>query len=303
MASVIVLCGGTSDEREVSLRSGASVVNALQVAGHTVSSLDPADGLEGQLESLKAADVVFPILHGLGGEDGSLQLFLEQHNITYIGADSESSRLSFYKDLANEVFNRHGLLTPDTKLDSFEDYQNDPLTTSPHVIKPNDGGSSIDTFIVRDTSHAPIDEIRTAFEKHQQMIVQTLIEGIELTVPVLGDEALPVIEIIPPTDGEFDYENKYNGKTQELCPPPSLSDEQQKQCQALALQMHQAFGCRDLSRSDMILSADGQLYAIEINTLPGMTDQSLVPRSAAVAGYDMPTLCDMLVQMALKRST
>jgi D-alanine-D-alanine ligase len=300
MTTVIVLAGGNSDEREVSLRSGAAVARALETAGHHVETIDPTEPLSSYVEQLKAANVIFPALHGLGGEDGSLQLYLESQNIKYVGSDSHASRLCFFKDLSAEIMREHGILTPKTALVDYSAFQASDLATTPYVLKPNDGGSSIDTLIVRDPAQTD-PAIAKAFEKHGRLILQELIEGTEVTVPVVGEAALPVIEIIPPENQEFDYENKYNGATQEICPPVSVGEDKQAEVQALALQMHRAFGCRDLSRSDFLIQANGTVYALEVNTIPGLTDQSLLPKSAAVAGMDMPALCDQLVQLALNR--
>jgi len=300
MANVIILAGGNSDEREVSLRSGVAVARALEAAGHQVETIDPTEPLSTYVDQFKAADVIFPALHGLGGEDGSLQLYLESQNIRYVGSDSHTSRLCFFKDLSAEVMREHDILTPKTALVDYTAFQASDLATAPYVLKPNDGGSSIDTFIVRDPTQTD-PAIAKAFEKHGRLILQELIEGTEVTVPIVGDEALPVIEIIPPENQEFDYENKYNGATQEICPPVNVSEERQLEARDLALKMHEAFECRDLSRSDFIIQTDGTIYALEINTIPGLTNQSLLPKSAAVAGMDMSALCDRLVQLALNR--
>jgi D-alanine-D-alanine ligase len=301
MAHVLVLAGGTSDEREVSLRSGAAVRTALEAAGHQAETIDPTDPLSSYLDQLKAADVIFPALHGLGGEDGSLQLFLEAHDLCYFGSDSGSSRLCFFKELSLEVMLQNNILTPKTELADYTGYQSSDLAQWPYVLKPNDGGSSVDTFVVRNRKEADRAAIIEAFEKHRQLIVQELIEGTEVTVAIVGEDALPVIEIIPPENQEFDYKNKYNGATQEICPPVTVSEDKQREVQSLALKMHQAFGCRDMSRSDFIIHADGKVYALELNTIPGLTDQSLLPKAAAVAGMDMPNLCDRLVRDAISR--
>src|SRR5439155_118541 len=120
--------------------------------------------------------------------------------------------------------------------------------------------------------------------KYDQMLLEELIEGVEITVPVLGDKALPVVEIVPPEGGEFDYDNKYNGRTQEICPARSISAKTQEQAQRLAERIHRLAGARHLSRTDLMVSADGKLYVLEINTIPGLTAQSLIPKSAAAAG-------------------
>jgi D-alanine-D-alanine ligase len=301
MTQVIVLAGGDSDEREVSLRSGAAVKQALEQAGYQVSLVDPADGLDKQLPALQAAAVVFPTLHGKGGEDGILQRYLEEHGIRYVGADSKGSALCFDKARYAELLQQYDILIPDTKLVNYAEYQGSNLAQTPYVLKPNDGGSSIDTFIVRDPGTVDEQAIAAAFSRHQKLLLQALVPGVEITVAVLDSQSLPVIEIIPPADQEFDYENKYNGATQELCPPQHVSEELQKKAQTLAKRLHVLTGCRDMSRTDIIISDSGELYVLETNTIPGLTSQSLLPKAAATAGYDMPSLCSQLVQAALKR--
>jgi D-alanine-D-alanine ligase len=298
---VIVLCGGDSPEREVSLRSGAEVARALAENGYQVAVFDPA-AQGGDYEwHLKHADVVFPVLHGVGGEDGSIQQWLEDRNIRYIGSDAASSRVCFDKWSAKQLYQANGIPTPGGEVVNSDTFWNSPHTQSPFVLKPLDGGSSIDTFIIRDIStfeHKPIDE---AFSRHPNMLLEELIDGEEITCGILLNEALPVIEIIPPSDGEFDYDNKYNGKTLELCPPQSISREVQKQAQDLAIRVHQVLKVRDISRTDMIVAEDNSLWVLETNTIPGLTAQSLIPKAAAAAGYGMNDLVRVLVEEALKR--
>lgn len=301
MPHVIILAGGNSDEREVSLRSGAAVAKALKKAGHQVDQLDPVDGLDMLLPELKQADVVFPALHGKGGEDGVLQKFLEDNNIPYVGPDSHASALCFDKAQYTELLQEKGMPVPNTELVKYQEYLRSDLRRKPFVIKPNDGGSSIDTFIVRQPSEADEVSIKEAFGRHEILLLQELIEGDEITVAILGDVPLPAIEIIPPQGGEFDYENKYNGQTQELCPPVHVSEPLQASARDLALQIHRLTGCRDMSRTDIIVTSSDQLYILETNTIPGLTDQSLLPKAAGEAGYDMPTMCDKLVSFALDR--
>lgn len=295
MAKVIVLAGGMSDEREVSLRSGAAVARALKQADYKVTTLDPADGLEALLPELQAADVVFPALHGVGGEDGTLQKFLEDHHIRYVGSDRWASALCFDKARYTELLAKHYILVPATEQVTFEQFEQSSLIKRPFVLKPNDGGSSIDTFIVRDPAKTNKTAIAEAFSRHKKLLLQELIEGTEITVPILAEEPLPVIEIIPPAGGEFDYENKYNGKTQELCPPEHVSEDNQAKAQILARRVHELAGCRDLSRTDMIITKDDELYVLETNTIPGLTEESLVPKAAKMAAISMLGLCAKLV--------
>lgn len=195
-----------------------------------------------------------------------------------------------------------GLLMPIGEIVSLKAYSAHPLAKNPHILKPIDGGSSVDTFVIRDVSTANKSAITKAFERHETLLLEELIVGTEVTVGVLGNEALPIIEIIPPQNEEFDYENKYNGKTQELIPAVHVSLEDQHAVQELALRAHAIAGCRDFSRSDFIISTDGRFYLLETNTIPGMTNQSLFPKMAAASGMDMPALCDRLVSFALSRA-
>lgn len=301
MAHVIVLAGGDSDERDISLLSGAAVAEALTQAGHVVETVDPKDNLGSQLQRLQAADAVFPALHGAGGEDGVIQKFLEDKGITFVGSSSQASRICFDKLDYADLLKKNKILVPKAaKVDQIA-FQQSKLSKSPYVLKPIDGGSSIDTFIVRDVGQADQEAIEQSFLKHKTMLLQELIEGVEITVAVLGDKPLTVIEIIPPQDAEFDYENKYNGKTQELCPPANVPIFAQTIVQTLALQVHQLTGCADMSRTDIIIDTSGLPYVLETNTIPGLTNQSLLPKAAAQAGMTMPQVCDYLVQLAAAR--
>lgn len=300
MANILLLAGGTSSEREVSLRSGAAVTAALETMGHHVTVADPANTISD--DEFTDADVIFPVLHGTGGEDGTLQARLEALGLTnFVGANAKASTLCFDKDRYREVVQAAGITIAAGELVSG-DVANHPLAQKPFVLKPYNGGSSVDTFIIRDPNQADFVAMDAACARYGNMLIEALIEGVEITVGVLGDGALPVVEIIPPTGGEFDYENKYNGQTQELCPPKHVAESVQIRAQALALQIHSLTGCRDLSRTDMIVTADDELYVLETNTLPGMTNESLLPKAAAAAGITMPKLCNRLVNFAFARA-
>lgn len=298
MISVAVLAGGTSDERDVSLRSGTAVLQALKDAGYQGAQLDSncSD------QDLQNHDVIFSVLHGKGGEDGTFQQRLDNLGLAYVGSDSAASSLTFDKNRYLEKMAQNNMPIPAGQLVDVAGYRVHSLSLKPHVLKPYDGGSSIDTFIVRQPANKPVAAIEAAFKTHDKLLLEELIEGTEITVGILENEALPVIEIIPPSSGEFDYVNKYNGATQELCPPHNVSPAAQQKAQDLALQVRQLMGCRDLSRTDMFVRPDDSIVILETNTLPGMTATSLFPKMAAQAGYDMPGLVDMLVKMALSRA-
>jgi D-alanine-D-alanine ligase len=299
---ILVIAGDSSPEREVSLRSGDAVQKALASRGYEVRRYDPADN--NLQEAAEGIDIAFPVLHGIGGEDGKIQRELESVGLAYVGSNVAASELCFNKADYKQTLIASNLPTPRSAVVSdAAELRDHELTQSPYVLKPYDGGSSIDTFIVRDPAQANFDKITEALGRYDAMLLEELIEGIEITVGVLGNRGLPVIEIIPPESGEFDYENKYNGASQELCPPHHVDRDIQETARALAAQIHLLCGCADYSRTDMIVQKDGSLMVLETNTLPGMTDQSLFPKAAATAGFSMPELCDELVRLALSRQT
>jgi D-alanine-D-alanine ligase len=293
---VLVLLGGDSPEREVSLRSGEAVSDALRNRGHTVFEYDSKHGYQGLDEFRDKVEVVLPILHGRGGEDGEVQKELEARGFKFLGADSKASQLCFDKVTLKEILNKLSILTPKSEIVNKDQFEASAIKASgKYVLKPIEGGSTIDAFIVNDsTDHADT----KIFNKYPQMLLEELIEGNEITVPVLDKQALPVIEIIPPAGEDFDYENKYNGETQELCPPVNVSEELQKKAQAIAEQLHVAAGVRHLSRTDIIIDKDNKLWVLEINTMPGMTSQSLFPKAAKEVGISMEQLVDKFVQVA-----
>jgi len=297
--NVLVLYGGASNEREVSLRSGTCVAAALETATHTATLLD----YTGQTIDASDYDVVFPVLHGEGGEDGSVQAVLDAIGLPYVGSDVVGSALCYDKAGYKKHLQALTIQVPDGGVITKDTFQASPLLAKPFVVKPVTGGSSVDTLIIREPSPQDIPAIKALFERYDELLIEQLIIGTELTVGVLGENALPVVEIIPPTDGEFDYQNKYNGKTAELCPPQSISAEIQSAAQKLALTIHVELSCRDLSRTDMIVDETGSLWVLETNTMPGMTGQSLFPKAASQAGLDFPLLTETLIELAMRRQT
>jgi len=278
------------------------VGDALRVIGHQIDQADPAAEIAAAV--LQTYDVVFPVVHGAGGEDGSLQQYLDELGVPYVGTGAVASALCFDKWQYKQLLNKNNIPCPVGELVSEANFWKSPLIRQAFVLKPHDGGSSLDTLIVRDPLVA-VDNLRIGdiFQRHSRMLLELLIEGVEITVAILGQQALPVIEIIPPRDAEFDYINKYNGLTQELCPPHNVSIQLQECAQALASVIHELTGCRDFSRTDMIITPRGELQVLETNTIPGMTTQSLFPKAAATAGIPMPELVNRLTAMALDRST
>ncbi len=297
---VLVIAGGISGERDVSLRSARSVFDAID-ASHKKEFYDWDGSTDWLADNLKGFDVVLPILHGEGGEDGQIQTILEQQDAKYLGTDAHASKVCIDKDKTQEVLTANKILAPKYEVLSYQQYIESPLTLSRHVVKPVNGGSSLHTFIdVRphDPRHA---QLRTSFDKHQVMMVEEFIDGTEVTVPILDGKELPLIEIIPPEGGFFDYNNKYNGLTQELCPSANISQELQAKAQEIAASVHKTLGCRHLSRVDIIIDSRGQIYTLEINTMPGLTDQSLFPKAASRVGMDISMLVEYFIQLAAEQ--
>lgn len=292
---ILILGGGNSPERQISLRSAKSVADAARSLNFEVVEADPADGLE-VLDNLKGY-IVLPILHGKNGEDGAIQRELEARNLPYLGSDSAASIACFDKWATRMDLMKSGIPMPAAALVDEKRYMEDPLAKSHHVLKVVHGGSSIGTLIVRQDEDSDEGQISEIFAMEDHAVLEELIEGTEITVPVLDGQALPVIEIVPPQDEEFDYENKYNGRTQELCPPQNVSRELQNQAQRLAEKVFKIMGARHLARVDMMMDKSGRIYVLEINTMPGMTDSSLFPKSAAAAGYSMPDLVSKFIDL------
>jgi D-alanine-D-alanine ligase len=293
---ILVLGGGDSPEREVSLRSAKSVANAALEAGYEVIEADPS--LEFQaLDGLSPDTIIFPILHGKNGEDGVIQKDLELRKLPYLGSDSRTSASCFDKWQTRLQLKKNWIPMPEAVLVSRDTYHSQALAKKPHVLKVLNGGSTIGILIARKPDKVSDKQIDEVFNIESNAVLEELIVGNEITVPILDQKALPVVEIVPPDNEEFDYDNKYNGRSQELCPPLSVPRETQKQAQELAEKVHKTMGCRHLSRVDIMIDKAGKLYVLEINTMPGMTDQSLYPKSALVAGMMMPDLMTKFVEL------
>jgi D-alanine-D-alanine ligase len=294
--NITVMLGGPSAEREVSLRSGAGVAEALRSLGHEVSEVDP--GHE-DWELPTGTEVVFLALHGTYGEDGTIQRRLEELGVPYTGCDAEASRIGFDKYLTKQRCVAAGVPTARfILLDSPE--ASWPLGWNPPVVlKPARQGSSVGLqFVERvaDWSKALAESMR--FDS--QVLMEEKISGRECTVGILGDKPLPVVEVRPKT-GIYDYQTKYTaGTTEYFCPAP-FDEATTARVQAAGLGAFKAIGGRDYSRVDVIVKPGGEPIVLEVNTLPGMTDSSLLPKAAAAAGIGYAELCQRMVDMALKR--
>ncbi len=293
---LLVLGGGDSPEHEVSLKSSRAVYEAAVELGHRVEWLDPMDGDAAVRKAAIRNDVVLPILHGLNGEDGVIQRLLDETGVPYLGSGVAASELCFDKARVRELLAEQGILVARGEVVTAESLEQCELTKTPFVLKPVQDGSSVGVMLVRELPFDQ-DKVRTLLAKYGQMLIEELIVGTEITVPVLGDSALPVVEIVPPVGKEFDYENKYNGATSELCPPQNVSASVQERAQRIAEEVHVLTGARHLSRTDMMIDENERIYVLEINTMPGMTAQSLFPKSAAAAGISWTELVARFVRM------
>ena len=323
--------GGTSSERNVSLASGIRIVQALKSKGHTVTALDPAKGVidKAAQEKLAAsavgtapptlaeltqishgtflptltsmpeitgADVVFLALHGGQGEDGTIQALLDMAGVRYTGSGHLASALAMDKDLSKKLFRAADVKTADWKMAPATVADVEKSFGFPAIVKPSKQGSTVGLTVVKKPEDLAA-AIEEANKYDDEVMVEQFIAGRELTVGVLGDVALPVGEIIPKHE-IYDYECKYTAgmATEEF--PAKLSREETEKVQQQALAAFRALKLGGYARIDFRMSPAGEFYCLEANTLPGMTELSLIPQGAAAMGMDFPELCDHIVKMA-----
>lgn len=328
---VVVICGGNSEERDVSIASGAQVIQALRKAGHEVLAIDTAVGLlRGDdermllsgavaavppgheslalmqrgtsellsLRELRDVDVFFLALHGGIGEDGTIQAFLDLADLPYTGSGHSGSSNALDKDVSKRLFRSVSIPTPDWLMAPADAEQVDAALGFPVVVKPNRQGSTIGLSLVRAASELET-AIQTAAEFDDEVMIERFVSGRELTVGVLGDTALAVGEIV---SGEiFDYESKYQvGGAQEIFPadiPPDAAAWAQRH----ALAAHRVLKLDGYSRTDFRLDADGQLWCLETNSLPGLTRTSLLPQGAAVCELSFEAICERICELGIER--
>jgi D-alanine-D-alanine ligase len=299
---VAVVMGGPSAEREVSIESGQAVMRALATLGHHAQSLDFDGRFVDALREIRP-DVVFNALHGTGGEDGTIQGVLEWLGIPYTGSDLTSCALAMDKHLTKKLLAAEGLPTP--AWDTFDLAGGTlPLLPGslnlPLVVKPRASGSSAGVSIVRTHEEWTKAMIGVA-PRTTQIVVEEFIPGREFSSGVLGEEALPLVEIIA-SDEFYSYDAKYKpGGSRHLVPAP-IDGDLTARLQMLALSVHRMLGLRDYSRTDFIVTKEGRPYILEINALPGLTPLSLLPDEAKAAGIPFEALIDRLLQAALGRA-
>ncbi len=307
---VALLSGGISAEREVSLNSGKMVANALDESRYDVVRYDPRDDLKNLVEDAPNIDVALIIMHGRFGEDGTIQGLLDLLGVPYLGSGVLGSALGMDKVRSKYLYEKAGLpVSPYRVVYKSQGIEEITRLLKAHpglpcVVKPAHEGSSIGLSIVREEDQLAA-ALKRAFEYDSELLVERYIEGTEITCGVLGNDettALPLVEIIPGEDYEFfDYEAKYKpGATKEIC-PARVSEEITARAQDYGMRAHKALCCRGLSRTDMIVAKDGNIYVLETNTIPGMTATSLYPQAGAAFGLEFPKLLDRLIELALEK--
>jgi D-alanine-D-alanine ligase len=296
---IAVLMGGPGSERDVSLATGRGVSKALRSLGAEVVEVDVHDE---HFAFPKDVDLAFITIHGTFGEDGQLQEILEERGVAYTGDGVEASRAAFDKILSKEKFREHGVVTPEWEV--IEVGQR-PTISVPLVVKPARQGSTVGVVIVKDGSE--LDSAMAEAAKYdRKLLIEKFVSGRELTIGILGDQALPILEIIP-KGGFYDFNNKYpflnpqaGGGAEHVC-PARIDSNKTKQVQKQALHAFRALGLVVYGRVDVLLPDSGNPSVLEVNTIPGMTEASLLPEAAAAAGINYVDLCARIIALSRAR--
>ena len=296
---IAVLMGGPGSERDVSLATGRGVSKALRSLGAEVVDVDVHDE---NFALPKDVDLAFITIHGTFGEDGQLQEILEERSVAYTGDGVEPSRAAFDKILSKEKFREHDVVTPEWEV--IEVGQR-PTISVPLVVKPARQGSTVGVVIVKDASE--LDSAMAEAAKYdRKLLIEKFVSGRELTIGILGDQALPILEIIP-KGGFYDFNNKYpflnpqaGGAAEHVC-PAKIDPNKTKQIQKQALHAFRALGLVVYGRVDVLLPDSGNPSVLEVNTIPGMTEASLLPEAAAAAGINYVDLCARIIALSRAR--
>jgi len=292
---VAVIAGGPTSERDISLRSGSAVRDALLGMDLDVVLIDVHDEVSESVSKIKP-EAAFIALHGGFGEDGTVQSALARLKIPYTGSGPEASRKALDKLESRILFEKRGLKTPKYIAVNKGDEPDIGGLNAPFVVKPKDEGSSVGLSVIRDEKDLP-GALSQAFKYGDTALVEEFIKGRELTVGILEDKALPIVEIVP-EGGCYDYKAKYESPNTRYLVPAPITDEIASRAMADGMEAFTALGCRSFSRVDMILGDDNELYVLEVNTIPGLTPRSLLPKAAEAAGIDFRNLCRKILEDA-----
>lgn len=293
-----ILMGGTSAERDVSLNTGKAMQAAVNVLGHESLPIVLHDSIHEIIPALKEVDVVLIALHGGDGENGVIQGMLDLMHIPYAGSDPQASGICMDKHISKVIVKSNGIRTPQWIQLRKIDISTDPDFDPPYVVKPVDQGSTVGLTIVQDKADLRY-AIATAFEYSDTIMIEEYIPGRELTVTILGNKAYPIVEIIPSHD-LYDYECKYSRGMSEYICPAEIPDELAEEVGLISEKIFSILKCRHYGRVDYRLDKNGKFWFLEINTLPGMTETSLVPKSVKAAGMSFESLIDELINKAMQ---
>jgi len=302
-AKVAVVMGGSSAERAVSIETGARVVKALQSLGYETQSLDYDARFLDAIRRI-APDVVFNALHGPGGEDGQIQAILEFLAIPYTGSGVEAAAIAMDKHLTKKLLAAEGLPTAAWDVFDFDGGTLPLLPGSldlPLVVQPRYEGSSAGVTVVR-THETWTNAMIVAADHYAEILAEEYIAGREFTCGVLGEDALPIVEIVANNDEFYSYDAKYDAGGSTHIAPAAIDEDLASRMQMLALSAHRLIGLRDYSRTDFIVSKEGRPYILEINALPGLTAKSLLPDACAATGIGYEALVDRILSYALGRA-
>lgn len=295
---VLIITGGTSSERKISLISAKSVKAGLEAKNHTVQLFDFKKGKKQLKNLVKKFDVIFPVIHGEEGEGGELQKFLSTLGKPFVGGDPEGFKTGWYKIPFKKFCEQHSIPTAAWKKIKTK---NDIVRFGfPSVLKSSSGGSSREVIILKSAQDLVSKACQSLFNLSSDLFVEKYLPGVEVTVAILENKALPVIEIIPPQGSWFDYKNKYSGATKEIVGAPSLDEGIRKKVQQIAQTIHQTLNLGPYCRIDFIVS-NSHPYVLEVNTIPGFTAQSLFPKAAQAVGLSFPALLDKMIKIAYKK--
>ncbi len=304
---VAVLAGGSSLEREVSLRSGSRVADALADRGHQVERIDVDASMITQLTAAPY-DVAFLCLHGSAGEDGTVQSLLELLGLPYTGPDVLASSLAWNKPIAQGLFDRQGIAVPANVVLSQQAFRDmgaaaviDRLAAelgTPLVVKPATGGSSLGLSIVEDPARLPA-AIVGAFSYAEAVLVEQFVPGTEVAVSLVGGQPLPPVEIRP-KEGAYDFAARYTAGATEFHVPARLDDDVRAACEDAAQRAYAAIGARHVTRADLVVDPEGVPHLLELDTCPGLTETSLLPLGAQAAGMSFQDLCERILELALE---
>lgn len=289
---ILIVTGGDNDEREISFLSANNVRDSLLKSGHLVDLFDYSLGLEKLSKIINNYDLAFPVLHGIEGEGGDLQKFLEDKNIRFVGSPSVACKNGWDKITFKRFCDKNNILT--AKWQSITN-EKEIILPLPYVIKTSNEGSSLNVYLIKNENDLEKVNFEKLFKTNRELLVEKFISGIEVTVGILKNDVLPPIEIVPPIGEMFDYNNKYNGKTQEIPNAPSLNELQKNKVMKIAHKIHFDLGCRDFSRIDFIVS-NNDIFVLEINTIPGLTRESLFPKAAKSVGLNFDDLINELIK-------